>query len=148
MAGAFNGLPDSSKSVIGSIAGIATAATVGVGGLSLLIGTGMKVTDTFREFRTRVDQSGGPLSRLSGISRDADGNLTKMGVAARAAGLAVGTLVVSDLVFKALNDGAGVAQRFTDALNELKIAAGNTQGADLTENFAGLVAAEQDKPMN
>jgi len=144
VTGAFNSLPDSTKTAAGSIAGIATAATIGVGGLSLLIGAGMKVADNFREMNRRIGEGTGPLSKLSGITRDADGNLTKMGTAARAAGLALATLVVSDIVFDALNEGTDVAQRFTDALNELKIAAGDAQGADLTETFAGLVAAEQD----
>ena len=118
--GAFEGLSPESQKVVGGIAGIATAATLGVGGLALLIGTGMKVADTFSQFRQRVSASEGPLGRLSAASRDAEGNLTALGRAGKglqfAAG-AAGALLLADALYSLTFDAAAAE----DALNRLKL---------------------------
>lgn len=120
VAGAFNALPESSKGAIGGIAGIATAATIGVGGLSLLIGTGMKVVDTFALFRQRIGESEGPLGRLSAGARDAEGNLTALGKAGKglqfAAG-AAGVALLADALYGLTFDAAAAE----DKLNGLKL---------------------------
>lgn len=107
--GAFNDLSDGSKSAIGQIAGLATAATLGVGGLSLLVGAGLKVVDTFSDLGSRL--------------RDADGNLTNVGRTAKGAAAVLGAAGLAFAVYQvaqAFNDATTDAVGFNTALDNLR----------------------------
>lgn len=145
VTGAFNSLPEGTKQVAGGIAGIATAAAVGVGGLSLLIGTGMKVVDTFAQFRQRIGESEGPLGKLSRNARDAEGNLTALGKAGKglqfAAG-AAGALLLADALYSLTFDAAAAE----DKLNTLKLL---PEGVSTGESLSRLAAyGEEYKSLN
>lgn len=107
--GAFNSLSDESKSAIGQVAGLATAATLGVGGLSLLVGAGLKVVDTFSDLGSRL--------------RDADGNLTNVGRTAKGAAAILGAAGLAFAVYQvaqAFNDATTDAVGFNTALDNLR----------------------------
>lgn len=124
---AFNGLPTSLKSGIGTVAAFGTVALGLVSTLSLVAGQAIKMRDRFR---------------------DAEGGLNNFGRAAKAASVLIGSLAVVDVVFGAVNEATGNVRNMDAALQELIGTLGVMKGegteglGQATEAFRTLVRQE------
>lgn len=117
---------------IGKLGTMGALGVVAAGGLSFTVGKFIQMREN--------------LGPLIGKMRDAEGNITGIGRAAQAAGLAIGTLVVADVVFGIVNESAGKSKEIMDALNRT-IAAGKDSASsprELAAAFGELAYAEED----
>ncbi len=94
VAGAFNALPQGTQTAIGQVAGVGTAATIAVGGLSLLAGGAIKAVGAMRDLGaagrvlSTTLKGGIPLAVAfgltevaSGVINDITGNTERLNVA-------------------------------------------------------------------
>lgn len=129
VTGKFQELSPEAQRTVGSVAGIGVAGTAAAGGLAFVVGHGLKAVDTFKD--------------LSGRLRDAEGNLTRVGKAAKLAGGIATVFAASELVFAGINSGTGVAKRATDAINDLTVARSKLDQQGTLTAVGDAVAAEQ-----
>ena len=140
--------PDLLKTA-GHFAAIGSMATTAFGGLASLGGQLVNIRDGFSGIGSMANKA------FSGVGlplKDAEGNATKLGGAlggaAKAAGLMVAALAVSDAVFGGLNTATDNTQHFTDAMNDFvgKSKDASMSSRTLSKDFAQM-AQEQDKSL-
>lgn len=142
VAKAFAGLPEPLKQGAVGMAGLSGAALVLFGGGGLMLRGLSGATAGWKSFAGSVGQAGGAIKSLN--LRNAEGDLTRLGVAAKIASGAIATIAVADVAFSALNDGSGVANRAADALTDLTVAREKLDQKGALKAFGDAVGAEQD----
>lgn len=136
IVGAFNRLSPTAQTAIGGIAGVGVAAVGTLGSVSLLVGQAIKMRDNLAPLGRRL--------------KDAEGNMTGLGRAAKATGLALGTLALVNVGGDIYNEVSGASDRTSSRLQQLQIEIGKLKDgvgdADtVLRKFRDLVAAEDGK---
>lgn len=128
-AGGFTKLNDATGGSAAKLASYGTVAIGVVSAVSLVAGQMIKMRTAFK---------------------DADGNVTKMGTSMKAAGYAMATLAITDVVFNALNNASGTFNRMDTSLNDLLATFAKVNGETsspvgaATRAFRDMVRAEAD----
>jgi len=119
-AGAFNSLSPAVQGQIGSFAAYATAAIGVVGALSLIAGQAIKLRD-----------------RFTVMGDDGERSLTKIGKAAKAAGIGFAAFAALDISVDVINSLTGATDKLTRALEDLQSA----KGDEAMRKFLELLAS-------
>jgi TP901 family phage tail tape measure protein len=145
IAGIVNGFTNLPSGVQKSVL-VVMAFAAAAGPLIYIAGTLIK---NLRDIATVSKLMGDKLSLVSGKSGDAERSLTGLGKAAKAAGLALATVVAVDVAGGFYNDITGAAEKAASGVDQLTIALGgfrdgSKSAAEVMKQFRDLVRVEDD----